>query len=216
MGLRGGARGHYTGGVGEIRNGQPARCVVWTVGSGPVPPVLERVLVRRGLTPVAVGSGYAALAELCLAERAGVRSVLILCGTGEVQRVLGAVERFAPSSVVWVFEPGANPPLRALVEKRDERRPAVSGQAPGADSGVGSAGAPAAGREDTPPGRGPGAPGKTMDPLMRLVRENGVKSPPRAADRVPREAAVSARDILDDAELEMLLAGERPMEERPR
>jgi hypothetical protein len=51
---------------------------------------------------------------------------------------------------------------------------------------------------------------------MRLVRENGLKNGVPAADRVVRERAVSARDILDDAELEMLLAGERPMEEHRR
>ncbi len=51
---------------------------------------------------------------------------------------------------------------------------------------------------------------------MRLVRENGLKPDRGPADPTRRERAVSARDILDDAELEMLLAGERPMEERPR
>lgn len=197
MGLGGRVRGHYTVGVGEMKNGHPARCVVWVDGPGGVPSALEAVLVKRGLTPVRVGSGHGALAELCLAERAGVRSALILCGVGEADRVLAGVERFAPSAVVWVFEAGANPPLRALVVRKEEKveRPKVSvpgetGAAMGTRNGV--------------------------DPLMRLVRENGLKMDRPAADPIRRERAVSARDILDDAELEMLLAGERPMEEHRR
>lgn len=197
MGLRGGGRGHYTLGVGEKKNGHPARCVVWAAGPGGVPSALEGVLVKRGLTPVGVRSGYGALAELCLAERAGVRSALILCGVGEADRVLAAVERFAPSAVVWVFEAGANPPLRAIVVKKEEKAVPAKAAAPRTNGAAGAS------RGET-------------DPLMRLVRENGLKNGRPPADRVVRERAVSARDILDDAELEMLLAGERPMEEHPR
>jgi hypothetical protein len=182
--------------VGELKNGHPARCVVWVDGPGGVPSALEAVLVKRGLTPVRVGSGHGALAELCMAERAGVRSALILCGVGEADRVLAGVERFAPSAVVWVFDAGANPPLRALVVKKEEK----VGPAKSPERTNGAARAP---RAET-------------DPLMRLVRENGLKNGVPTADRVVRERAVSARDILDDAELEMLLAGERPMEEHRR
>jgi hypothetical protein len=200
MGLRDGGRGHYTLGVGEMKNGHPARCVVWVDGPGGVPSALERVLVSRGMEPVRVGSGHGALAELCVAERAGSRSALILCGVGEADRVLGAVERFAPSAVVWVFEAGANPPLRALVVqavKKEEKAEPARGAAERTNGAA-------------------GASGVETDPLMRLVRENGLKNDRPAADPVRRERAVSARDILDDAELEMLLAGERPMEEHPR
>lgn len=196
-GLRRRVRGHYTVSVGEKKNGHPARCVVWVDGPGGVPSALERVLVSRGLQPVQVRSGHGALAELCLTERAGVRSALILCGVGEADRVLAGVERFAPSAVVWVFEAGANPPLRAVVGRKKEKvEPAKAAtQRENAASEVNRNG---------------------VDPLMRLVRENGLKSGRPAADPVMRERAVSARDILDDAELEMLLAGERPMEEHRR
>lgn len=168
-----------------------------------MPSALEAVLVKRGLTPVRVGSGHGALAELCMAERAGVRSALILCGVGEADRVLAGVERFAPSAVVWVFDAGANPPLRALVVRKEEK----VGPAKSPERTNGTAGSPVGGS---------GASRGNTDPLMRLVRENGLKNGVPAADRVVRERAVSARDILDDAELEMLLAGERPMEEHRR
>ncbi len=187
-------------GVGELKNGHPARCVVWVgqPGADAVPSALERVLLSRGLVPVAVGSGHAALAELCVAQRAGLRSALILCGVGDADRVLTGVERFTPLAVVWVYEEGANPPLRPVVVQRAEASP--------------KAGEPA----KIAPGRPAYAPLNRAEPLMRLVRENGLKPDRPLVDSNRRERAISARDILDDAELEMLLAGERPMEEHPR
>ncbi len=110
-------------GVGEMKNGHPARCVVWVGGPGGMPSALERVMVSRGLAPTVVGSGHAALAELCLAQRAGVRSALILCGVGDADRVLTGVERFTPRAVVWVYEEGANPPLRPVVVQKAEASP---------------------------------------------------------------------------------------------
>lgn len=32
-------------------------------------------------------------------------------------RVLESLERFAPSALVWIYQEGANPPLRGLVQK---------------------------------------------------------------------------------------------------
>lgn len=161
-----------------------------------MPPVLEAVLVRRGLAPLGVGSGHAALAELCVAQRAGERAALILCGVEGSERVLAAAERFAPRSVVWVYDEGANPPLHPVVERK-KTVPVESPSVPARD-------VPA-----VPPRNG-------VDPLLRIVRENGLKPDRGPADAPERARAVSARDILDDAELEMLLAGERPREDGPR
>ncbi len=164
--------------------------MVWTERSGVVPVRLEGVLHARGLIPVRVDSPHAALAELCLAQRAGSKAVLIVCGVREVARLVAAVERFAPGAVVWVYEEGANPPLRPLV---------LTPKAP----------VPTDAR--TPPARPEnGRPGARFP---ALVRENGLKHPPGPVDAVRREPPKSARDVLDDDELEMLLAGEKAMED---
>lgn len=196
MGHRGRGRGHYTVGVGEVKQGHPARCVVWVGGPGGVASALEAVLVRRGLSPLVVRSGHLALAELCVAQGAGERAALILCGVEGSERVLAAVERFAPLAVVWVYDEGANPPLRPVVEKK-KTVPAEAPSVPARDVPAASA-------------------RKGVDPLLRIVRENGLKPDRGPADAPERARAVSARDILDDAELEMLLAGERPREDGPR
>lgn len=149
---------------------------------------LERVLHARGLVPVRAESPHAALAELCLAQRAGSKAALIVCGVREVARLVAAVERFAPGAVVWVYEDGANPPLRPLV---------LTLKAP----------AP----QDTPPARPTTA---KKDPRFpALVRENGLKHAPGPVDAVRQGPPKSARDVLDDDELEMLLAGEKAMED---
>lgn len=172
--------------VGE-KSRHPARCVVWTAAGRPVPPSLAGALGARGVSIVHAGNAHTAMAELCLAQRAGERAGLILCGPVDAGRVLDAAERFAPRAVVWVYEEGANPPLRPLVQRaRPEPEPAPQAPAPG----------PVAGRN----GAG----------VLRLVREAGLKASNGRADA---SEAVTARDVLDDAELEMLLAGERAMED---
>lgn len=186
-------------------------CVVWTEASGVVASALTRVLRARGMEPVAAGSAHAALAELCLAQRAGVRSALIVSGVREVARVVSAVERFAPGAVVWIYEEGANPPLRPLV--LSHRGSEASAAAPG---GGGASDRPA----KAPAPKAVEDP-KRNDPLMRLVRENGLKRADSAADSsgqesIGRAPSVSSRDILNDAELEMLLSGEKAMEDRTR
>lgn len=196
----------YTPSVGE-QNGHPARCVVWTPAGTSVPTDLAGVLERRGLQPVHAPSPHLALAEICRSERAKVRSALILVGIEDPARVLAAVERFAPSAVVWLFAPGANPPLRPVVSSL---RPQISAKARDQQSPV---------------------PAETLEaaltPRNGAVQTNGAKpdnglklvTPP--ADPIRQgppvvSRTVSARDILDDAELEMLLAGEKAMEDRSR
>lgn len=50
----------------------------------------------------------------------------------------------------------------------------------------------------------------------RVTPNPGLKPVAPAADPTVRGLPISARDILEDAELEMLLAGEKGMEETPR
>lgn len=178
----------------------PAHCVVWTEPSADLPDALARVLRVRGLDPVHTRSPHQALAELCLAEHTGRRAVLILSDAPDPERVLAAAERFAPGAVVWIYQPGANPPLRPIVQMAEP--PPPSGPQPPPD------------RAETRNGwhEEPKAPPEPMRP----VRETTLKPVPAPADPIRTDRPLSARDILDDDELEMLLAGEKAMEDDPR
>lgn len=197
-------------------NGRVARCVVWSPPGEGTPAALSRVLEKRGLGLVPTDSPCRALAELCLAERGGDRVALIVTGDLEAGRMRQAVERFAPKAVVWVFQPCANPPLRPIVVERKTRatttvaevRAAIladraeNGVArrPGAEVAAKPAGKPAMqiGR-DVPEDR----------PAPELKLAPGIDAPGAEPPRATPTKKVSARDVLDDAELEMLLAGER-------
>ncbi|MCC5822196.1 MAG: hypothetical protein LAT64_13975 [Phycisphaerales bacterium] len=179
----------------------PAHCVVWTDPSADLPDALARVLLARGLDPVHTRSPHNALAEVCLAEHAGRRAVLILADAPDPERVLAAAERFAPGAVVWIYQPGANPPLRPIVQ--------ITGPA--------SVRTAQADRDESRNGHHeePKSPPPPPEP-MRPVRETTLKPVPAPADPIRTDRPLSARDILDDDELEMLLAGEKAMEDDPR
>lgn len=184
--------------------------MVWTDPGVAIPPELIRVLDARGLPPIHADSPHTALSELCLAERVGVRVALIISGPADPARLVAAAERFAPSGVIWIFQPGANPPLRPFVLSV-RARPAAARPAPvqqtarPVETAAKSGDLPA----DRTPRNGSASP-------IRLVRENGLKPDSPQADPIRKDRPISARDILDDAELEMLLAGERAMEDEPR
>lgn len=184
---------HYTDPVGNSHC-HPARCVVWTEPGAPLPPDLDRVLRKRGMPPAHAPSPHLALAEVCLAQRSGLRSALILAGVGDPARVLAAVERFAPLAVVWTFEAGANPPLRPFVP-------------PNAPNGRE--------RDTPPPALVEGERRPTPAPVPRTELKLGVPPPDPGKGKAPSRT-ISARDVLDDDELEMLLAGEKAMEDRSR
>lgn len=222
----------YTHPVAPTKISHPARCVVWTDASARIAPSLARVLSSRGLEPTHAASAHTALAELCLDQRAGRRPVLILDSVPDAARLLAAVERFAPDAVVWIFEPGANPPLRPVVlsnarqaqaserskveikptarpTPRPTRKPAASADARNGTHTPAHTPPPlrlARDPEPTTPAHAPAVPPASEQPPVAPA------PPPAAARREP----ISARDVLDDAELEMLLAGERAMEDKRR
>lgn len=218
----------YTQPVAPTKISHPARCVVWTDASARIAPSLARVLSSRGLEPTHAASAHTALAELCLDQRAGRRPVLILDGVHDPARLLAGVERFAPDAVVWIFEPGANPPLRPVVlpnarqakpverskvEIKPTQKPTPKPAAPAAVCNGTHTPAQA-----PPPLRLARDPGPTVtahDPAPE-TRPAPPPTPPAPPPPAARREPISARDVLDDAELEMLLAGERAMEDKRR
>jgi len=204
-------------------------CVVWTGPGVRMPHELLRVLTDRGLAPVQADSGFAALAELCVAERAGdadrtgPRSLLVLAGVEDPERVLAAIERFAPSARVWVYEPGASPPLRAHAVPGVPARPKNPGLTRAdVDAAMRKprAGAKLVRDVESDAAHRPSAvaelklaPAPDPGPTTGHGRRDTVEEPkPNGTPPQP----VSARDVLDDAELEMLLSGERPGEDQRR
>jgi len=213
----------------QARTEHNLRCVVWTPPGDAMPAPLDSVLQRRGIDPMHCDAPCPVIAELCLAERdaddaddsgpSGPRSVLILAGVRDPGRMLSAIERFAPSAQVWIYEPGANPPLRAFVVRP---MPAAVNQdqtdAPAISSPQGGTHTDGA-KEAHPIRVGDSRPASATElklaprPADQVI---GDAPPPRAgeesspAEQEPpsRPRRVSARDVLEDAELEMLLAGE--------
>ncbi len=99
------------------------------VGVG-APGALVDALISRQLRVETSGSGHEVLAMGCVEQqRGGAGLIVVLDGRGgelaEQSRVLEAMERFCPSALVWVYEDGANPPLRGFVEKSKAARVAV-------------------------------------------------------------------------------------------
>lgn len=82
----------------------------------------------------AVQSQFGAMAELCLLERRPSASmsphfVLLLVEPETLEgrsAVLEGMRRYAPGGVTWVYEPGANKPLREYVEEVEPVKPVRS------------------------------------------------------------------------------------------
>ncbi|MFK7885107.1 MAG: hypothetical protein AB8F26_13100 [Phycisphaerales bacterium] len=196
----------------EQQRSKIVRGVIWTAAGAPVPAELVRVLEKRGLTSIHAESAFAAFAELCIAQRIGDKSALILCDIDDPSRVLDGIERFAPDAIVWIFEPGANRPLRPFVVEVAARlaRPAVEVSAKPA---LGLHGRDI--RDEQPVAElkltsrdSVEAPEPVHEPAQAPANRSSV-APEEASDERSTSKNVSARDVLEDAELEMLLASER-------
>tara|TARA_R110002167_G_scaffold83673_1_gene227090 strand:- start:9178 stop:9699 length:522 start_codon:yes stop_codon:yes gene_type:complete len=103
---------------------------VWHPAGVGAPDALMMALVSRQLRVETSGSGHEVLAMGCVEQqKGGAGLIVVLDGRGgelaEQSRVLEAMERFCPSALVWVYEEGANPPLRGFVEKGRAAKGAV-------------------------------------------------------------------------------------------
>ena len=149
-----------------------------------------RALARRDMQVVPCDDPHEAFARICNDSRLGRRAILVL--TGEEPRQLGerlmdAMERFAPDSVCWEHVPGANPPIRPVV-----------GTLGGAIDRV---------IEPTPkPEPTESAPAERMKPAPALR----LTPAPAQAPKPSGNGQVSAKDVLNADELDALLAGELP------
>lgn len=114
------------------------RCVLWTPRGMAAPAELIAELERKRIEHVVCGDAHGAFARLCTwgaearqASGGGVR-VLVMIEPGRLvgaRALLDAMERFAPDSARWVYQPGANPSLRALVESDVASEAAMAGPA---------------------------------------------------------------------------------------
>ena len=151
------------------------------VGVG-APGALVDALISRQLRVETSGWGHEVLAMGCVEQqRGGAGLIVVIDGCGgelaEQSRVLEAMERFCPSALVWVYEDGANPPLRGFVEK--SKAASVAVQEPAAKLSVENA------RPET-------------RPTLRLsgTGENGTNGSGQV---------MNASDVLDGDELSALL-----------
>lgn len=101
------------------------RCVLWCPDGAPMPAELKTVLDRRGVGVVEVGGPCDAVANTF--EEAGYRTrpaldepvVLMLVDPTrlpEAGHVVRSVQSHLPRAVCWMYQAGANPRLRAVVE----------------------------------------------------------------------------------------------------
>ncbi len=176
------------------QSGGEVRCVV--LAPEGVPSALSASLARRGVAASEVRDPFQAMADVLRASReeSGIVTLLVV----EPERVhrsaelMRAVERFAPEVNRWRYDADSEPKLRGYVLDRGEVTTTNGMDPTGGRMGFG-------GRVDTPPLRLAGAdlsPAGASEIAETLPDEEGAEE----------EAARSARELLTDEELEMLLS----------
>lgn len=213
--------------VASNAGGAPqACCVLWHGRHDRAPEELSAALNRRGVSVARVVGAYTALAEAC---RLGGRSRTIVAGPGSAILVLAepaslgcaatvarAVARYAPHVSIWVYESGANPKLRALVEEDVEawERVAVRSDKPAMTADRAPAIAAEGPRVRVVRGAGrTGAFGGSARaaPVLRLTEDDDVDTARRSAAPAGDTDEEAPRQLLTSEELAMLLADdERP------
>jgi hypothetical protein len=161
-------------------------CILWHAPAKEPSASLIRALSTRGLAVMPTSSPHTALAGACQAAKSAKRVVLVLDHRellAELDRVLLALDRFAPSVICWEHRHDANPPMVPLVRFTE----------PEDDAEIPSHG-PAKHRAEQP---------------LRLVGETqGQQEELRSKIPTAKITPLSARDVLDADELDALLAGE--------
>ena len=152
---------------------------------------LVRALGRRDMQVVACDDAHESFARVCNDAKTGRSCILVLDGEeprSMGDRLMDAMERFAPAGVCWEHAPGANPPIRPVV-----------GTLGGAiDRAIEPAPAPEP--VEPAPFIEPAGP----SPALRLAPA------PEQSPKPSPGGHVSAKDVLNADELDALLASELP------
>lgn len=174
-------------------------CIVWHPSNRPPTPALLRALRNKGMILIDADDPHTAFASVRAAARVARRTILVLDtreALHDCDRVLGALERFAPAVICWAYVPGANPPLVPLVQ-------------------------PAKGITPPPP-RAAGYPAAPLR-LVGQPQNNGShqtedqRSEPVKPTGMPRPMQpLNARDVLEPDELDALLTDSTPTRESRR
>ncbi len=167
------------------------------VSSPGTPPdtALLGALDRHGLRAHTVCSAHAAMAELCRPAHRGAKRVLLIADEGAratAERVLQSAKRYAPETACWIYQHGANPPLRAHVT--ETATPATT-PVPEPDAAPTRA-------ERTPTG----------SPMLRLIAAD---EPMPASNGLGDEEETTAERLLSADEMSMLMAEDEPKGRKP-
>jgi hypothetical protein len=199
------------------------KAVVWMAPGMQPPAELLSALSKGNLGVERVTSPYTALAHLCRLERSSshdgktASAALVLVSPERLMnpgQVCDAAARYAPHTRVWMYEPGPNQRLRAVVQEDVENwlkspggvdaRPVILAKMPPRTQNP----APAPARHpDSRTAPGPG-------PKLRLAGEGQVQEAAQSAELQGAGDAVqgdpSPRQVLTSEELEMLLDDGEP------
>ena len=198
------------------------KAVVWMPQGVQPPAELLTALSKGNLGIERVTSPYAALAHLCRLGRATshdaktASAALVLVSPEKLVnpgQVCDAASRYAPHTRVWMYEPGPNQRLRAVVQEdvdswlkspgSIEARPVVLAKVPGPGKPATPSKAPMAkdSRTSAPIG----------GPKLRLAGDGQVQESAQSVEQ--QEAAQGSpapRQVLTAEELEMLLDDGEP------
>lgn len=144
---------------------------------------------------VACDDPHESFARVCNDAQQGHSSILVLDGDAPRsmgERLIDAMERFAPQAVCWEHTPGANPPICPVV-----------GTLGGAiDRAIEPSASDLESRREMSAPTNPDVGGPA--PALRLAPA------PEQAPKPTSGGQVSAKDVLNADELDALLAGEMP------
>ena len=191
------------------------RAVLWTAAGMEPPAELLAALAKGNLGVERVTSPYLALAHLCRLERIAdhdsktASGALVLVSPERLAcpgQVCDAAARYAARSRVWMYEPGSNRGLRAVVQDdvdswlkspgSIEAKPVVVAKAPPP-------------RAEPAPRPLPG-----IGPKLRLTGDAGVQDAGQSADQVDKGEEPRPRQVLTSEELEMLLDDGEPRKDQ--
>ncbi len=174
---------------------EPERvCILWHAPGQESGSALICAMKKRGFSATCVSSQHAVMAAACSLAKSAKRVVLVLDGREElvgVDRVLDALERFSPATICWEHDPGANPPMVPVVRIAVEQPIPTQLNEQTGEQKSGSA-------KDRP----------AVD--LRLVSEpeDQDADKPKAIKPIRSTGALRSSDVLNDEELNALLAGE--------